>query len=138
MECGLAEQLHFTAFPVKLEHWTLDAYQNYAWALNIKGWLPALTQHYSSSGQTTVVKNTCKLLFNSWYCIRQSQNAKLGFDWHFLKNMQQIWDVIWMAASVLNVKYLDIPFWTLNSFFDNDFCKDWYYISFLIMYIVCH
>lgn len=32
---------------------------------------------------------------------------KLGFDWHFLKNMQQIWDVIWMAASVLNVKYLD-------------------------------
>lgn len=69
--------------------------------------------------------------------LRQSQNAELGFDWHFLKNMQQTWDVIQMAASVLNVKYLD-TFWTRNNFFDNDFCKDWYHISFLMMYIVCH
>lgn len=29
-----------------------------------------------------------------------------------------------MAASVLNVKYLD-TFQTLNRFFDNEFCKDW-------------
>lgn len=58
-----------------------------------------------------------------------------------LKKMQQLWDVIWMAASVFNVKYLD-TFWNpFNSFFDsNDFCKDWYY-PFIIpydMHIVCH
>jgi len=127
VECGLAEQLHFTAFPLKLEHWTFRCIPNYAWALITQTRLvPALglTRQCSPSGQTTVVQDTCKLLFNSWYCIRQSQNAKLGFDWHFSKNMQQLRDIIWMAASVLNVKYLD-TFQTLNSFFDNEFCKDW-------------
>lgn len=137
-ECGLAE-LHFTAFPVKLEHRTFRCIPNYAWALNHTykaGYqLWPSTVHPLAKWLWLKTHVNCFLIADT--VLRQSQNAELGFDWHFLKNMQQTWDVIQMAASVLNVKYLD-TFWTRNNFFDNDFCKDWYHISFLMMYIVCH
>lgn len=34
VECGLAKQLHFTAFPVNLEHRLIRSIPNYAWVLN--------------------------------------------------------------------------------------------------------
>lgn len=33
VECGLAKQLHFTAFPIKLEHGQIRSIPNYAWVL---------------------------------------------------------------------------------------------------------
>lgn len=45
VECGLAKQLHFTAFPIKLEHGQIRSIPKYAWVLNhtSEAGLPALT-----------------------------------------------------------------------------------------------
>lgn len=86
-------------FPVKLEHGTFRCIPNYAWVLShtCKGGYQLWHSTLHPAKQLWL-KTHVNCFFNSWYCIKTKPTCKSGFDWHFLKNMQQIWDIIWMGC----------------------------------------